>query len=143
MFFPQAIILVIIILIKSSCTTSLHNTMGVKKAMNRYDHLILTLDADSISMLFTPDGNLGEIARGRDSIKKFLSSFKNIKVLSQVSTTESIKISGNVATQKGSYHQTDLVSKKDTVNVKGDYIATWQWLNKGWYIKQMTTKSTN
>ena len=58
-------------------------------------------DADSISLLYTQDGNLGDIAIGRDSIRKFLSSFKNIRVLSQVSTTKSISITHDTAYRKG------------------------------------------
>jgi hypothetical protein len=127
-----------------SCTTSNHSNAGVTSAMKYYDHLILKLDADSIALLYTPDGNLGSIATGRDSIRKFLSSFKNVRVLSQASTTTSIKIIRDTAIQNGSYTQSDIVSGHDTVNVKGTYMARWQWIKKeGWHIKQMTTKPTN
>ena len=127
-----------------SCNNTRHSKSEVESAMKHYDNLILKLDADSISMLYTPDGNLGDIAIGRDSIKKFLSSFKNVRVLSQSSTTESINIVRDTATQKGTYAQTDLVSEKDTVKVKGEYTARWQWIRKkGWHIKHMITKSTN
>ena len=36
----------------------MHNKSGVETAMKYYDNLILKLDADSISMLYTPGGNL-------------------------------------------------------------------------------------
>lgn len=129
-----------------SCNTTSHNKNkeGVENAMKYYDHLILKLDADSIAMLYTADGKLGDIATGRDSIKKFLSSFKNVAVLSQSSTTGSVKIIRDTAIQTGTYTQTDLVSGKDTVKVKGTYIARWQWMRKaGWHIKRMETKSAN
>ena len=127
-----------------SCNTGKHNTKGVELAMQHYNYLILKLDADSIALLFTPDGKLGNMAHGRDSIKKFLSSFKNIEVLSQTSSTTSITINKDTAVQKGSYQQTDVIAGKDTVKVKGDYTATWQWLPKqGWHIKQMETKPAN
>ena len=127
-----------------SCNNTKHSKSEVESAMKHYDNLILKLDADSISLLYTPDGNLGDIAVGRDSIKKFLSSFKNVRVLSQSSITESINIVRDTAIQKGTYTQTDLVAEKDTVKVKGEYIAKWQWIRKkGWHIKRMTTKSTN
>jgi hypothetical protein len=123
-----------------SCNTTKHNRAGVESAMQQYDHLILKLDADAISGLFTPDGNLGNIAIGRDSIRKFLSSFKNIRVLSQSSVTTSINILHDTAIQKGTYVQTDIVAEKDTFKVKGEYTAKWQWLGKeGWHIRQMTT----
>lgn len=124
-----------------SCTDSRKNKPGVESAMKRYDRLILKTDADSISMLYTPDGNLGNIAISRDSIKKFLLSFKNVKVLSQSSKTSTIDILGDSAIQKGIYSQTALISEKDTIRVKGEYIANWQWTSdRGWLIKRMITK---
>ncbi len=126
-----------------SCTASKHSNAGVESAMKYYDHLILKLDADSIALLYTPDGNMGGVATGRDSIRKFLSSFKNVQVLSQASKTTSIKITRDTAIQNGTYTQSDVVSVKDTMNVKGTYVARWQWIKKeGWHIKEMTTKPT-
>jgi hypothetical protein len=140
--FPLPIVISFMFLL--SCNTTKHNKSGVESAMKYYDHLILKLDADSISMLYAPDGNLGGIAIGRDSIRKFLSSFKNVRVLSQSSTTGSINIIRDTAIQKGTYTQIDIVSGKDTVRVKGEYTTRWEWIHKeGWHIKQMTTKSTN
>lgn len=122
----------------------MHNKSGVETAMKYYDNLILKLDADSISMLYKPGGNLGDIAIGCDSIKKFLSSFKNVRVLSQSSITKSLNIIRDTAIQKGTYTQTGLVSGKDTIKVKGEYTARWEWFRKkGLHIKRMTTKSTN
>ena len=127
-----------------SCNTTKHSKSGVESAMQHYDNLILKLNADSIAMLYTPDGNLGGIAIGRDSIKKFLASFKNVSVLSQISTTESIHINHDTAIQKGHYTQTDIIAEKDTAKVKGQYTARWEWISKeGWHIKKMTTSSTN
>ncbi len=127
-----------------SCNTSKHSIAGVESSIKYYDHLILKLDADSIALLYTPDGNLGGIATGRDSIRKFLSTFKNVRVLSQASTTTSIKIVRDTAIQNGSYTQSDIVSGHDTMNVKGTYMARWQWIKKkGWRIKQMTTNPAN
>ena len=138
------VFIIILLITLFSCDTTSHNKKGVETAMKYYDHLIQKLDADSIARLYTADGNLGDIAIGRDSIKKFLSSFKNVTVLSQSSTTASIKITRDTAIQTGTYSQADLVSGKDTVKVKGTYIARWQWIPKeGWRIKRMTTKSVN
>ena len=128
-------------LLFSSCASSGHNKQEVEAAMKYYDHLILTSNADSISLLYTPDGNLGNIAIGRDSIRKFLSSFKNIKVLSQSSISASVQIDADTAIQKGTYQQSDIIAGKDTVHVKGEFTATWQWMpNKTWHIKKMTTQ---
>ncbi len=133
--------LFIAIIMLLACNAEKHNKKNVELAMQRYNHLILQLDADSIALLFTPNGNLGDIAVGRDSIKKFLSSFKDIKVLSQNSSTTSIIIKGDSAIQKGLYQQSDIIAKKDTMYVKGEYTALWQWLpQQGWRIKKMVTK---
>ena len=138
------LLLILIFVSLPSCNTSRHSRSGVESSMKYYDHLLQKLDADSIALLYTPDGNLGDIAKGRDSIRKFLSSFKNVRVLSQRSITASIEITHDTAIQKGNYAQTDIVSEKDTVKVKGEYTARWEWLRKqGWHIKRMTTRSTN
>ena len=108
--------------------------------MKYYDRLVMKLDADSIALLYTPDGRMGEMAEGRDSIRAFLSSFTNIKVLSQHSTSDSVKITADTAVQNGIYLQSDVISARDTVRLKGEYTATWQWLNDGWHIKKMETK---
>ena len=109
--------------------------------MNYYDHLIKKTDADSIALLYTADGNLGDIVIGRDSIRRFLSSFKNVQVLSQKSTTQSIEIVKDTAIQKGTYVQTDVMPGKDTIVVKGEFTAHWLWLPAdGWRIKKMETK---
>ena len=124
-----------------SCNASRHNKNGVELAMKQYDHLILKLDADSIALLYTPDGDMGGIAHGRDSIRNFLLTFKNLRVLSQSSNTSFIKMSGDSSLQKGTYHQTVIVAGKDTLNVKGEYTATWIWISKsGWHIKRMETR---
>jgi ketosteroid isomerase-like protein len=121
-----------------------HDKKGVDLAMKQYDHLIKKMDADSIALLYTPDGDLGGIARGRDSIKKFLSTFKNIRVLSQASTTKSIEVHGDTSIQKGTYRQIVLMHEKDTVKVNSEYITTWLWMPQdGWHIKRMITKPVN
>jgi len=68
--------------------------------MEKYDALILKSDAPANAQLFTPDGNLGDIAIGRDAFKKFLSFFNNIRVPSQSTTSTSIKINGDTVFAK-------------------------------------------
>lgn len=126
-----------------SCNDN-HNKKSVELAMKQYDHLIKKMDVDSIALLYTPDGDLGSLAHGRDSIKKFLSTFKNLRVLSQLSTTKFIEIHGDTSVQKGDYRQIVLIQEKDTVKVKGEYIATWLWMPQdGWHIKRIITKPAN
>ena len=121
-----------------------HSKTEIETAMQQYDHLIQKMDADSIALLFTPDGNLGDIAKGQDSIRKFLASFKNVKVISTKSITKTIELSGDSSIQKGTYQQVDIIDGKDTVRVKGEFTAKWLWTDqKAWRIKKMTTKSLN
>lgn len=140
---PQTLIVFIIFLF-ISCNATQHNEKGVESAMKKYDHLIKKLDADAIAMLYTPDGDLGKMAHGRDSIRRFLATFKNMHVLSQLSTTTSIVMNGDSSLQKGTYHQTVVIAGKDTVRVKGEYTANWLWIpGEGWHIKHMETKPVN
>lgn len=102
------------------------------------------MDADSIALLYTPDGELGKMAKGRDSIRNFLLTFKDVRVLSQQSTTDSLHISRNSSYQTGTYQQVVALPSKDTVTVKGKYFANWIWLPKtGWYIQRMNTTPMN
>jgi len=117
---------------------------AVKQAMATYDRLIKKMDADSIALMYTTDGDLGIIAHGRDSIRKFLSTFTNVKVLSASSSSENIKIKDDTAVQSGRYEQVALVNNSDTVRPTGSYEAKWVWIkNEGWKIRRMITTSDN
>ncbi|HTB24214.1 MAG TPA: hypothetical protein VK711_02540 [Puia sp.] len=112
----------------------------VETAMKYYDHLILTTDADSIALLYTPDGELGNEAVGRDSIRNFLNKFKDFKVLYQTSSADSIIIREDTAILMGIYQQKTIVPPNDTVYVKGTFIEKWIWFKvNGWHIKRMDT----
>ncbi len=121
-----------------------HSPAEIEKAMHYYDHLIRNTDADSIALLFTPDGDLGSIAHGRDSIRRFLKTFTHVKVISTGSTTSSIEMGADTALQKGTYLQVAVIQNKDTVHVKGFFTAHWKWLADGqWHIKKMETVPDN
>jgi len=120
-----------------------HSKDSVVIAVQQYDRLIKKMDADFISMLFTSDGELGNMAQGRDAIKKFLSGFANIQVLSQVSAIGYLHIGSDTATVKGVYWQTDLADKKDTLHVKGSFTSKWIWIPPmGRRLKRITTSPT-
>lgn len=130
MFFKSIrTIQILIFLFIFSFNATSQNRQGVESAMRQYDHLILSMDVDSIALLYTPDGDLGNIAHGRDSIRNFLYRFKNFKVLSQISKTDSISIYNDTAIQKGTYQQKTVISANDTVSVKGLFTAKWIFLN--------------
>ncbi|HZE85224.1 MAG TPA: nuclear transport factor 2 family protein [Puia sp.] len=124
-----------------SCHTKVHGRQEIETAMSRYNHFIKEVNGDSIASLFTPDGKLGTVT-GRDSIRKFLSGFKNIQVAAVSTTTDSILFQEDTARQNGKYFQTAIVDAKDTVHVKGSYFATWVFFDKeGWKLKKMETKN--
>ncbi len=113
---------------------------SVTAAMGQYDRLIKKMDADSIALLFTKQGELGTMAHGRDSIRAFLKGFKNVEVLKQTSAIGFLKLKNDTALLKGTYWQTDLVDQKDTIHLKGNYIANWVWLkNEGWHLQKIIT----
>jgi hypothetical protein len=113
----------------------------VEQAMQTYDRLIMGMNPDSISMIYAPDGELGTLAKGRDSIRNFLYTFKNFRVLSQSSETNKISLEGDSAFQLGIYRQTVIVPSRDTVKVKGSFKALWIWSdNRGWLIRRMETQ---
>lgn len=118
-----------------------HTRAEVEASMHQYDSLLQTMNANAVSKMFAPDGKLGDVAQGRDSIKNFLSGFTNVKVISQNSDTKSIELKGDSATQTGKYFQTDVINGKDTVRLKGNYITKWKWLDgEGWKIEKITTQ---
>ena len=125
-----------------SCGSHQHNKQELETAMHEYDRLIQKMDADSIALLYAADGDLGGIALGRDSIRHFLASFKNVKVLSVTSTTDTLTLQNDTAFQSGRYRQSGVINGKDTFHVKGSYHARWIWVDgEGWRIKKMSTTS--
>jgi hypothetical protein len=120
------------------------DTKNLREAMQTYDRLILKTDADSIALSYTVDGELGEMALGRDSIRRFLYKFKDFKVLHQVSLIDTINIHQDTGYLAGSYQQRVIVPHQlsgDTVSVKGNFQSTWIWTpGNGWLIKKMQTQ---
>lgn len=113
--------------------------MAIRSLMQRYDQLILNMDGSAIAALYLPDGRLlGENnfqVKGPQAIEEFLSSFKNVKVLSNTSTTESIVFKKDTAIQRGFYRQSALINGKDTIYPKGNFVAKWvKKPGQGWRI---------
>lgn len=124
-----------------SCRPKERSKESVEQAMKTYDRLILHMDVDSIAWLYTADGEMGKVAKGRDSIRSFLESFKKFKVLSQVSKTNLISISKDTALQSGLYTQKVIVPVNDTVKVRGLFSIKWLWQDStGWHIRRMETQ---
>lgn len=119
-----------------------HDPSDIVAGMHHYDRLIEKMNVDSIALLYTRDGQLGEAAKGRDSIRNFLKAFSGYTVLSNQSISDAIKLNGDSAMQAGTYTQLTILPSKDTTHIKGQFEARWVWLpGEGWKIARMTTKA--
>lgn len=129
-------ILISALLIIFQCTTLKPTASGVEAALNKYDNLIKKVDGDSIALMYTTDGDLGNSAHGRAAIKKMFDGFKSFKVLEQKSISNTITLKGDSALQKGFYNQTAVVGK-DTYRIKKQFTIHWAWINKKeWQVKR-------
>jgi ketosteroid isomerase-like protein len=136
--------LLLISLSLAACRARQHSKPEIEAAMNLYDRLLQKMDGDSIALLYTVDGDLGTMAHGRDSIRAFLATFKNVRVLAVTSSTDTLEINRDTAYQIGVYSQDALINGRDTVHLKGIYHAKWIWnQEEGWRLKTMLTKSIN
>ena len=114
--------------------------------MKRYERLVLEMKADSISQLFTNDAQIGHAdqtpIKGRDSIYALLSSFKNVRVISNVDSISNISIKNDSAIVDGKYKQAVILDGKDTMHVAGKFTANMMRdKNKHWLISKMHTES--
>ena len=133
-------ILSLIITFFPACRPKQRSEDTVEQAMQKYNRYILKMDVDSIALLYTPDGELGKIARGRDSIRNFLENFKKYKVLSQSFKSNLINVNMDTALQSGLYTQKLIVPVNDTIIVKGLFSTKWIWMDStGWHIQRMET----
>jgi hypothetical protein len=150
---PSAAVIFPVIL----CTVfivSCHRPRGnsdLRSAMQTYDRLILKTDADSIALLYTVDGDLGNAVHGRDSIRNFLNRFKEYRVLEQVSEIDSVTITGDTGMISGTFHQRTIIPvqdtlnighRQDTISVSGTFHSVW--INNpeyGWEIRKFETNT--
>jgi predicted ABC-type ATPase len=110
-------------------------------AMKEYNRRLVGMNADSIALMYDEEGELGDIATGRDSIASFLRKFQNVQVIRQGTVTDTIQFMHNRARHTGFYVQMDVFDKKDTVTVRGTFTTIWMWNERdGWRIKRMDTK---
>jgi uncharacterized protein (TIGR02246 family) len=134
-FFPD--------LFMSSCNHS--EKQDVEAVIKKYERLTLKMDADSISKMYAVDGELGNgsqhFIKGRDSIYSFLSSFTNVRVLSNADSIKNISFKNDEATVTGIFRQTVLIDQKDTVMANGQFIINLiPDKNKRWLIQRAQTK---
>ncbi len=138
----------LLVMILVSCHRPKGNS-DLRAAMQTYDRLILETDADSIALLYTVDGDLGNTVHGRDSIRNFLNRFKEYKVLEQVSKIDSLIITGDTGRISGTFHQRTIIPihdtlntglVQDTVSVSGTFHSVWINIPEyGWEIRKFET----
>ena len=120
----------------------------VKAAMRRYDQLVLSMNAQGIAAMFTPDGeivNAGKtVARTPASIRAFLDSFDGkVRVEENASSIESVTGTGAAAIMTGTYQQKALMlSDKREIRVQGKFEVEWSRQPDGqWLIRRISTRS--
>ena len=78
--FRRIVICVLAFILFTACRPKAHDSETVEQAMQKYDRYILHMDVDSISLLYAPDGELGKMAKGRDSIRKLTICGKRLPI---------------------------------------------------------------
>lgn len=142
----KALLIVGIVAIFSLCIAPKIQAQSqeIDRSMNHYDHLVLKGSYDSIANMFTANAELkGENQTpivGREQIRKLLRSFKGANVLKYETYPRHTLFGGDSAIQSGSYMQVVRIENGDTLELAGQYEATWIKENgKDWMIKKMYT----
>ena len=126
-------------LISLSACTDWASEREVQRAMRIYDNLYLKMDFDSIAATFISDGNLGPI-KGRDSIRRYLKTVENAKVLDYKSKPVVVTIDHDIARQEGTYVY-KIVTNGDTLSAGAKYFAVWKKINGRWYLESWDSEA--
>lgn len=127
-----------VLLLLLSCNSRKHE---VELALKTYDRFIQNRDVDSIAGMYRQDGFFGFKARGRDSIRRYLSNFSKEKISFYSSTSDRIYMEKDTAVQTGHYRKDILINSKEFITTKGTYSATWIWSKEeGWKLHSMMTR---
>ena len=104
-------------------------------ALSRYAELLRAQDAQTLSLLFEPNGSLAHEGLppviGRSAIRRFLESFSSYKVLSHDMRVASVAAEGTRVRQSGTYEQSVRTPEGQTVRVNGKFVAVWQRQSNG------------
>lgn len=114
------------------------NIVSLQQALQHYSDLILHMDNDGIADLFTEQGeiiNSGQPKiQGRESIRKFLGSFTEYKVVEESLQADSTAILGTRAIQIAHYHQKVTIPNGKTVDTSGGIKIDWVSEDGRWLI---------
>ena len=109
-----------------------------------YEEALSRMDYDQVANFFVESGEVthsgGEPVRGRESIRKFLKSFAEFKVLEYAIQAESTVVEGATAKQTGFFSQTVVIPNGHTVRIRGVFEASWiQGSNGRWNLARIHT----
>jgi ketosteroid isomerase-like protein len=117
----------------------------LEKAMTQYDQFTFQMNGDALADTYLTNGvlsgkGMGKFV-GRDSIRKFLKSFKttDIHLISNSTHAQSITFNGDTAIVKGNYEQKAKLAQGDTGIYTGTFEAKWLKENNRWLLASMYT----
>ena len=145
-----AIALVINACSSSRLTIAESNAVDVvvlDSTLQHYADFVLRMQSDSIADLFLKDGEVvnpgEEPMKGRETIRNFLKSFTEYKVLAESMHADSTHVSGTNATQIGHYYQKVTVPSGNTIEVSGRFRIEWKKDQGRWLIRLERTTNTH
>ena len=118
----------------------------IESAIATYARLVKAQDVEKIAASYTPDGEIlnpgMDAVRGPEAIRKFLGSFKEVKVEAAEMLPGAIEIGVNEATQWGTYTQrVRFPDRARPLAVAGRYVADWRRQPDGrWLLRRMLTQ---
>jgi len=120
------------------------DSASLTASLEHYARLMRRMAHDSISVLFTPTGELAAPGRppivGPAAIDSFLHSFSAYRVLGDSMRQVSLAMRGDTAIQSGTFWQRVQVPAGDTVEVHGEFQAEWVRDGSGsWRLRRLGT----
>jgi ketosteroid isomerase-like protein len=107
----------------------------IAENFKKYETAIVNMDTEAIVNLYAKDGQFGTIT-GSEEIRKYLNSFKHIKVQKYTTTTTNIDVKGVIANHEGTFIQIGLVNGVKKAS-HGLFRIIWTKENEEWKIKYM------
>ncbi|MBS1950597.1 MAG: hypothetical protein OJF59_000787 [Cytophagales bacterium] len=134
----------IMLFLIASCT---NRKSEIESALKNYDRITFLINGDSSANLYAAQATLGgkgmKQYTSRDSIRKFLNSFKpmDIHMISNVTRATAITFKEDTAAVEGAYEQKVKVAG-DTGVYTGTFSSKWIKENGRWLIAKMYTVPT-
>ncbi len=134
------------LVVMSACVHTAHPAQTPGDALAAYRQSVLAMDIDSTAELLEPDAQIHHADQapvvGRAAIRKFLETFRAYHVTAYVIDAASTVVTGDTATQRGSYHQEVTGPGGEAIHADGVFEASWHRDGDGrWRIARMHTNS--